>query len=620
MKKRLFAYAAAVFIAGGITLSSFGDDVYAKAFYWCRGMGVDANNNGKLDSGELYDSLNLHAPASSDVGTHHPVFTNEMVRMPYRGVLRQTQCLYLPQETVVTNAETGAGYMRQNAFALPPYVVSAIADKPHFAVAIRFRPDLTQSHNSYRWIFTCGHTSSTEKRGFMFGFTATGDRTTAYDSNKYKLTNKWATATLYYGSRSWQPNTDNCKINLDAWNDVVLSVDGQKISMLVSRDGYYNPRNATSVTNSTLATMMTTYYTTTAPEGYNVSPKPNAKFIIGTEKYASGVIAWSMNSSSSANETKTFRGSIQSIAVWTNSLTEAEMRAAAAWPRMDLWRAGVENDATTEYNGSGSATTVDVDADRWSAPPALATGGSITYRFPLNTTGEAEMPEVFRVKPTSASGAGTLRVTVNGTDVGTKAVAPGRATRWFVPESLLLAGTTNVLQVTRTDAGSTPVNIDVAYFGGSLQYGERDNSHYEFAVEGRYQSGSKNIYPLIGANWFDGARAIFGATGSTTAHTNTVITFDVPDEILQNYDWRMKFRTATVNHTVSMTLNGTDLGSYSSGTEHGDIEIPEGVMRATGNELKMANTAAYISGRYFAPDYVRLYLVDRPSGTMLILR
>ena len=91
MRKTL-AGMAAVFIAGMMALSSFGDDVYAKAFYWCRGMGVDANGNGKLDSGELYDSLNLHTPTSSDVGTHHPVFTNEMVRMPYRGVLRQTQC------------------------------------------------------------------------------------------------------------------------------------------------------------------------------------------------------------------------------------------------------------------------------------------------------------------------------------------------------------------------------------------------------------------------------------------------------------------------------------------------------------------------------------------------
>jgi hypothetical protein len=43
-------------------------------------------------------------------------------------------------------------------------------------------------------------------------------------------------------------------------------------------------------------------------------------------------------------------------------------------------------------------------------------------------------------------------------------------------------------------------------------------------------------------------------------------------------------------------------------------------MRATGNELKMANTAQYKSGSYFAPDYVRLYLVDRPGGTMLIIR
>ena len=615
--KRLFAWAAAVCIVGGVALSSFGDDVYAKAFYWCRGMGFDANGNGKLDSGELYDSLNHHAPASHDIGSGRAVFTNQLVRMPYRGVLRQTQCLYLPQEVVVTNETLGTGYMYPNTFRLPSYVVNAITNRPHFAVAIRFRPDLTQVNNSYRWIFTCGHSSATYKRGFMFGFTGTGEHTASYNSNKYGLTNKWATATLYYGSRSWQPSADACKISLDAWNDVVLSVDGQKIALLVSRDGYYNPRDVTSVTNSTLAYYNTTYYTTTAPAEYNVSPMPNSSFMIGSELYSNGSIAWSTNLTTNAS--KTFRGSIQSIAVWTNALTEAEMRAAAAWPRMDLWRAGVENDATTEYNGSGSATTVDVEADRWSAPPALAAGGSITYKFPLNTTGEAQMPEVFRIKPTSTSGAGTLRVTVNGMLLGSKLVTPGRATRWFVPESLLQAGVTNVLQVTRTDTGGTPINIDVASFGGSLQYGVRDNSHYEFAMEGRYQNPSANVYQLIGANWFDAARALFGSNGST-AHTNTIIKFDVPDDILQNYDWRMKFRTATGGHTVTMTLNGTNLGSYTSGAEHSDIEIPDGLMRATGNELKMANTAPYKSGAYFAPDYVRLYLVDRPSGTMLILR
>ena len=266
-----------------------------------------------------------------------------------------------------------------------------------------------------------------------------------------------------------------------------------------------------------------------------------------------------------------------------------------------------------QFNGSGAAAMTDVDADRWTAPAGLAAGGSATFRFPLNTTGEAQMPEVFRIKPTSASGTGTLRVTVNGADLGTKAVGPGRTTRWFVPETLLLAGATNVLQVTRTDAGGTPVNIDVASFGGSLQYGERDNSHYEFAMEGKYQNPNANVYQLIGANWFDSARALFGANGSS-AHTNTVIKFDVPEDILQNYDWRMRFRTATAGHTVSMSLNGTALGNYTSGTEHGDIEIPGGLLRTTGNELKMANTATFKAGSYFAPDYVRLYLVDRPGG------
>ena len=200
----------------------------------------------------------------------------------------------------------------------------------------------------------------------MFGFTATGNHTMTFNANKYTITNQWANATFYCGGKSWQPNTDYCKINLGAWNDVVLSVDGRKVAILVSRDGYYDPRTATSVTNSTLAWFNTTYYTTTVPDGYDVSPKPNKTFMIGTEYYSSDRVAWSTDVTSNAS--KTFRGSIQSIAVWTNALTEAEMRAAAAWPRLDLWRVGVENDATTEFNGSGAATTTDVDADRWTAP------------------------------------------------------------------------------------------------------------------------------------------------------------------------------------------------------------------------------------------------------------
>ena len=78
------------------------------------------------------------------------------------------------------------------------------------------------------------------------------------------------------------------------------------------------------------------------------------------------------------------------------------------------------------------------------------------------TAKAAAMPQVFRIKPTSNSGSGTVCVTVNGTLLDTRLVAPGQTARWFVPETLLVAGTTNVLELARTESGSDPVTIDSA--------------------------------------------------------------------------------------------------------------------------------------------------------------
>ena len=103
MKKRVFTYVAAVFIAGGLVLPSFGDDVYAKAFYWCRGMGVDANGNGKLDSGELYD-----------------------IEIP-EGVMRATG-----NELKMANT---AAYVQGRYFA-PDYVRLYLVDRPNGAMLI----------------------------------------------------------------------------------------------------------------------------------------------------------------------------------------------------------------------------------------------------------------------------------------------------------------------------------------------------------------------------------------------------------------------------------------------------------------------------------------------------
>lgn len=608
--------ACGIALAACAFMAAQAGDVYSKAFYWVRGMGVDANGNGKLDSGELYDSLNLHEPAEHQNGGGRVVFTNETVKMPYRGVRRQMQGIYLPQTVVVTNEANSTGYMYPDVFRLPSFVVNAITNRPNFAFAIRFRPDMTRPNKDYEWLINIGHALG---RGMMVGLAAKSANVQSCTSNgeRFYFTNYLSSVHFYYGAQGCTVNNGaNAKFGAGVWNDLVVSVNGQDVAFFVSRDGD-EFQDESSNTNSSAALCMSTLYHKTIPDTVDVSPKAGSMINIGSESYVSDKYAWATNNA--GNATKSFRGTIQSIAFWTNSLTEAEMREAAAWPRTDLWRVGVENGSVGEFNGEGSSVVLDVDEDRWSVPKAIPAGGSVTFRFPLDSTGEAAMPQVFRLVPTEDSPSGMFKVKVNGTVVGTRAVSPGKIARWFVPETMLLAGATNTLELTRTDSGASSVKIDTAVFGGSLQYGKRDGANMDFAMEGRYQD--KVNYWLIGANWYDGNRAIFGtgtnSAGKSTSHTNTCLRFSVPSEILSNYDWGIKFRTIGTGN-VNMELNGVDLGTYTSHATH-EFAVPEGLMQSD-NSLRISNTRPYVQGVYFAPDYLSLYLVERPSGTMLLLR
>ena len=95
-------------------------DVFSDVHFWLRGgMAVDANANGRLDAGEIVDSMGRTTISSSVSDADGTLaFTNELVRMPMRGLARELPALYLPQKMVITNEVTGAGYMRSNAFTL----------------------------------------------------------------------------------------------------------------------------------------------------------------------------------------------------------------------------------------------------------------------------------------------------------------------------------------------------------------------------------------------------------------------------------------------------------------------------------------------------------------------
>ena len=612
-----FVLCASIAVAG----VAYADDtdVYSNAYFWFRGMAADANGNGIYDKGEMSDALGgTWMQVGNAFGTSGIIYTNEVVDLPYRGVSRTMQTLYFPQTTVVTNAN-GWGYMDSSSFHIGGLLAKCMTDTAedaHYAFAIRFRPDLTQPHTNYSWIVSVGHWSKT-KRGMMIGFGPKFTRTITSGGATTKQT--LARPYVFYGGNTWQPTGSTTTepaatapfFALGEWNDVVVSVSGRTVTLLVSRANSNAPINDS--TRSASSKFMTTVKSFTVGSAYNLAPGDNGLVRFVSEGAEGARVAWdSTYTGTSYNAWKHFRGSIQSFAAWTNSLTVAQMREAAAWPRTDLWRVGVENDGVNEFHG-GTGDVV-VDMDRWNVPKTIAAGEGVTFKFTLDATGEAEMNEEFRLKATSDSSAANVRVSVNGTALGDKFVSSGGEQYWFVPAEKLLAGATNAITVTRTDSGAGAFKIDALALGGSLQYGKRDSSNFEFVRE----YDAPKTYDLIGGNWFDGRRIIFGqgASSGNLQYTNIVVNFSVPERQRNGYRWKLKWRFTGDGYTVMPVLNGKNLGSFASGATEQEVKLGEGNLQEC-NMLNIINMGSKSS--YVAVDDLRLSLYEK-RGLIISVR
>ena len=616
MKKLLILTCAMAIVAlGGLSVRA---DVYSNAYFWFRGMAADANGNGIYDKGEMRDALGgTWMPVGNAFGTSGIIYTNELVRLPYRGVDRMMQTLYFPQTTVVTNSN-GWGYMDSSSFHISGLLSKCMTDtaeNAHYAFAIRFRPDLTQPHTNYSWIVSLGHWSKT-KNGIMLGFGSKFTRTVKAGGGTTRQI--LACPYIFYGGAAWSPSNDKTEpaanapfFALGEWNDVVVSVNGRTMTMLVSRAN--SNADITDAMRSASSKFMTTVNSFTAGAAYNLAPGDNGLVRFVSEDASGKRVAWdSTYTGTSKNDWKHFRGSIQSFAAWTNSLTVAQMREAVAWPRTDLWRVGVENDGVGEFHG-GTGDVV-VDADRWNVPKSISAGESVTFKFPLDAKGEAEMNEEFRLKSTSDSSAADVQVAVNGTVIDRKTVSPGGEKYWFVPENVLQAGVTNTLTVVRTDSGAGAFKIDALAFGGSLQYGKRDNSYYEFVRE----YDAPNTYDLVGGNWFDGRRIIFGqgASSGNLQYTNIVVKFSVPERQRQMYRRKLKWRCTGDGYTITPVLNGRSLGNFASGETEHEIKLEDDVLQAD-NVLNMINNGSGKS--YVGVDYIRLSMHEK-KGLIVIVK
>lgn len=585
-------------------------DVFADVDFWMRGMAVDANGNKILDNNELADSLNRRTFATTVYGAtgHRPVISNELVRLPGRGVERRMQTLWFPQDRVYGDAACTNGTFYPCSVKLP-----RLSDYTnHWSCILRFRPDFTTKNlfSSSQWVLKLGHGS---KCGVMFGLSGGDDKS-------------WKYATLYTGGKGLTPmyynngnggwddtkSRNGCNVQMmvtNGWTDVALSADGQKLTVIVLRDG-------AKLSDQGGLLQKNTY---TVADDVNLAPSPTSDPCLGTEALTSNARPYPVADAKAANnDYKCFCGSIQQFAMWKRSMNEAELLMALGYPRQDTWRVGVEDDDVKEFAGTAPEGGVAVDGETWPVPKAIAAGASVKLAFPLTASLDNLVPQIIRLKATSDSAMGTFDATLNGARIGTKTIRPGDWGRWFAKPEVLKTGD-NVLVLTRIDNGSQPFRPDVAAMGGGWQVGKLDNGYSDFA----HESYGQFDYYVHDGNMRDVKRVIFG---SRYQNREVRMHAYMPRELAGRYDWTFRFKVKGNiydNSRLRIDLNDAEKfnqlvkldATYDIPIQADELPAGESVF-----SIRNLDPTTQSPTKYIAFDYFQLIPSRPPSGTIMILR
>ena len=508
------------------------EDVFADAYIWMRGMAIDKDGDHVLDVGEITNSLHTVALTTGSYGAagHKPVISNEFVRLPGRGVGRQMQTLYFPQEVVWTNETQTLGYVTPCAVTCGTPLTGFDS---HYTWIVRFRPDFSEPVLDTQWLLGFGYGSS---RGMMFGLAETSTERRALR--------------VYTTNGSWDLGESFVISNGCGWVDFAVTVDGQKVTAYLVKDGPTTPDGNTDI--GLLKRASRTY-----AGSVNLVPNPGTVLRFGTESPQNGKYPMPAPSSGN-NHYKCFRGSIQQFACWKRTLSEQEVLAALGWPRAETWRVGVENDATTELSADTAPEGgFDVDGELWPVPNGgLTNGVSVSFKFPIEAGYDDGRAQIFRWKATSDSAEGLLGVAINGKSLGKRPIKAGETQSWVVRAAALTVGT-NTLTVTRIDSGTGVVTLDAAALGGGWQVGRRDDDWTDFGHEGV----ASNEYHVVDGNMRHVPRAMpYTGDGNHTSWHAVM-----PRSLAGEYDWILHFRTGPegggTGTRLCIDLNGERLAT-----------------------------------------------------------
>ena len=500
-----------------------GDDVFADAKAWFKGFATDlTGQGGEVTANSFVNALDGTTQTAIVYGAtgRRMVFSNEVVRLPGRGVSRQMQTVYFPQTVTITNATENKGYCEPTTA-----VFQNMQFGRNWSVMIRCRPDTTAPY-VYKFLMSVGHHGGAAiRKGVEFGFrdNDTQKQRLLMFAGGSDMTTSWKMASA--SNLANNTITNHC---VDSWVDIVVVADGQKLSALFVNDALKTD------SASGLGVSQFGYQYVQHP----IELTPNSTEIrIGAEASRNDKSVYPMGAND--NAIKAFRGSIQQVAFWDRSLSKEEMYRAVGYPRTDLWRVGVDNGSASEFSGTMPEGGADVDAERWPLQNGLASGQSVTLKFPLDKDYELATGQLLRWKSLPGSPKAVLAATVNGSSCGTKSVNAGEWAQWFVRKPYLKAGT-NTVVITRVDTATGSVVADTVALGGGIQVGKFDGSNSEFSIE---SAGQRDLYAASG-NTRDLRRVILAGYGASSGRTNFQWRVNMPQEMAGQRRWKLTVKVA----------------------------------------------------------------------------
>ena len=574
-----------------------GAHVFDDAVFYFNG-GKDTNGNGYFDTGELRNIVeaNVINQAAPKISNFH-YFTNEVVHCPYSGRIFTSRCLNFPQEvnhTCTTNivGNTTNVTIEARGLVSKVYINNVFKDVTgncsNYSFVVRFRRDAIHkvADDFQDWMLRVGYDWGNGGKGIAVGFTGS------------PMTNRYFTLmagrqTYNNSGTRWKSSTET-----NAWTDVAVAVDGwkAKIWYMQENDNQLRTGEKTFEYNSTTLSQFA------AQSSWQIQ--------LGSEQDSTSTdtVMYSLTNGvkkSSQNSYKCWAGSIQQLAFWTRTLTDADVRQAFGGTAPVELQVGLANGASTEFRGETSAA----GTGNWEElSPSLAAGGSLSLTY---TNDFAIMvPQVLALIPTPASASGTLRVKVNGSLVKSVAVMPGHTNLVPVASTFFRPGA-NTITLERTDAGASPLVLDAFSLGGSWVAGRSSSSNDVFPAEHAQYDSVGTWY--AGSTWHKLWRGV-------TSSLSITLNFPVEKRLLdRGYTFRYRHRIVRAGQRhMDFILNGE---SIYSGIPPGGVNVynlPSDKLVDGMNTLQLKPTNGGSAFSCFA-----FHLVEfeaPPDGTIVIVR